>query len=525
MKKENTFYITTPIYYTNNKPHVGHAYSSTITDILARYHREKGDDTFFLTGTADHGEKIRQAAQKAKMSPQAYTDNFSNQFKDLYKKLNISYDDFIRNSDKDRHWPGAQALWKALEASGDIYWKEYEGLYCVGCEKFITPKDLEDGKCPDHDKAPEEVKEENYFFRLSKYSEQVRVLIDTDAIRILPESRKAEILSFIDSGLEDISFSRPENAILWGIPVPDDERHQMMYVWCEELSNYISALGYGQDDHERFDTYWPADLHIVGKDILRFHAIVWPAMLLSAGLATPKTILAHGMIISGGKKMSKTIGNVVDPHEYIDSYGADSFRYYVAREISPFEDGDFTREKYIEVYNANLANGLGNLVSRTIKMASSYFEGKVTRNLDIDIPLKVKRGGLEGQQILDGYSIPYTIEKEILPEYTKHMDTHDLQQATDAVWKLIGLLDGYISDYEPFKLIKEDPRKTENILWNILNGLKEVAHMVKPVLPETAEKIEKSLGADAVDGNEIVFNVIPLEAPLFARIEKDSETT
>jgi methionyl-tRNA synthetase len=520
MDNKRSFYITTPIYYSNAGPHVGHAYSSTITDMFARYHRGIGDDTFFLTGNADHGDKIRRAAEAAHMGPQAFTDGNSQKFKDLYKKLNISYDDFIRNSDKEKHWPGAQALWKAIEESGDIYWKAYEGRYCVGCEKFITEKDLVDGKCPDHDREPETVQEENYFFKLSKYSDRVREMIENDTIRILPATRKAELLAFIDSGLEDVSFSRPENPILWGIPVPnDDEHHQMMYVWCEELSNYISALGYGREDHERMDTYWPADLHIVGKDILRFHAIVWPAMLMSAGLALPKTILAHGMIISGGKKMSKTIGNVVDPDEYVDTYGVDAFRYYMAREISPFEDGDFTKERFIEVYNANLANGLGNLVSRTLKMATQYFDGNVSRTLDVDTPLKIRRESLGGKQTLDGYSIPYMIEKEFFPQYTQHMESFDLQSASDTVWKLIGLLDGYITDYEPFKLIKEDPEKTQNILWNILIGLDAVATMIDPILPETTEKMRTALGASGEEVENKTFQVEPLPEALFARVE------
>ena len=522
MKKEDTFYITTPIYYTNGSPHVGHAYSTTITDILARYHREIGDNTFFLTGNADHGDKIRRAAEKLNMSPQAFTDANSAKFKDLYTKLNVSYDGFIRNSDKEKHWSGAQELWRVMEKAGDIYWKAYEGLYCVGCEKFITPKDLVDGKCPDHDKEPEIVQEENYFFKLSKYSEQVRSLIEKDEICILPASRKAELLSFIDSGLEDISFSRPENAILWGIPVPDDIKNQMMYVWCEELSNYISALGYGTSDQSLFDTYWPADLHIVGKDILRFHAIVWPAMLLSAGLPLPKAILAHGMIISGGKKMSKTIGNVVDPHEYIDTYGVDAFRYYLAREISPFEDGDFTKKRFIEVYNANLANGLGNLISRTLKMAEKYFDGNVSRKMSTDTPLRVRRESLSGVENLDGYSIPHTIETDILPQYKKRMEEYDIQKAADVAWKLIGVLDGYITDYEPFKLIKEDPEKTENILWNVLYGIFKVSFMISPIMPQTAKEIKEALGVIIKDGEPVSFQTKTLEKSLFARIQTDN---
>ncbi|MCK5592193.1 MAG: methionine--tRNA ligase, partial [Candidatus Pacebacteria bacterium] len=308
-----------------------------------------------------------------------------------------------------------------------------------------------------------------------------------------------------------------------GIPVPDDDRNQMMYVWCEELSNYISALGYGTSDKSMFDMYWPADLHIVGKDILRFHAIVWPAMLLSAGLALPKTILAHGMIISGGKKMSKTIGNVIDPHEYIDTYGVDAFRYYLAREISPFEDGDFTKDKFIEVYNANLANGLGNLVSRTLKMAEKYFDGNVSRKMTTDVPLRIRRESLSGTDDLGGYSIPYTIQKDILPQYQKKMDAFDIQKASDVAWELIGILDGYITDHEPFKLIKKDPEKTENILWNVLFGISVIADMIAPIMPKTSKEIKKVIAAHDDGKGSTVFQTVPLSNPLFSRIEIETK--
>jgi len=290
----------------------------------------------------------------------------------------------------------------------------------------------------------------------------------------------------------------------------------MMYVWCEELSNYLSALGYGRKDNENFNTFWPPDLHVVGKDILRFHAIVWPAMLTSAGLPLPKRILAHGIIVSGGKKMSKTIGNIVDPKEYLEEYGTDALRYYLIRELSPFEDGDFTEERFLETYNANLANGIGNLVSRTLKMAEQYFGGEVSRGNGADVPLERNISGLESEIASEGFSIPYIIDTKILPAYHSAMEDLEVNKAADAVWELIGKLDGYIADYEPFKLVKTDKAKTENIIWSVLYGLHHVGNLLAPILPETAntihEHIQKS-GGDKDSG----FSVSPLEGPLFLR--------
>jgi methionyl-tRNA synthetase len=522
MDNKNSFYITTAIHYANAGPHLGHAYEGLLADILARYKREKGMPTFFLTGTDEHGDKILRSARKADMGPQEFVDMNAQKFKDLYEAMLLSNDDFIRTSDKEKHWPGAIALWNQIKETGDIYKGIYKGLYCVGCEAFKTEKDLVDGKCPDHKIAPEEIEEENYFFKLSKYADEVAKLIESDTIRILPESRKHEMLSIIKEGIEDISFSRPERDIPWGIPVPG-EPGQNMYVWCDALFNYISALGYGTENDENFKKFWPADVHIVGKDILRFHAIFWPAMLLAAKLPMPKNIWVHGMIMSDGQKMSKSIGNVVDPMQYINDYGADAFRYFLAREIPPFEDGDFSEEKFVTAYNANLANGLGNLVSRTIKMTQTYFNGTITKKEGyVDVPLLVRRDLFKGTEYLQGYSIPYTIEWVLLPEYQEKMDAFEVQQAADVIWKFIGLLDGYITKHEPFKLIKEDREKTENILWNILYGLYFVGVMVAPFMPDTSKKIWTAIGVEAMDekyGVPLSFQTQPLYEALFARIE------
>lgn len=511
------FYITTPIFYANAGPHIGNAYTIVLSDVIARYNRLRGREVFFLTGTAEHGEKIIRAAEEVDMGPQSFVDVNVKKFLDLYKKLNISNDEFIRNSDKKHHWPGANLLWNRMVKSGDIYKKAYKGLYCVGCEKFITKKELIDGKCPDHDKTPEEVEEENYFFRLSKYQQRIIELLENNGVGIIPQSRANELLSFAKDGLEDVSFSRPEGIIPWGIPVPEDPTH-MMYVWCEELSNYLSALGYGGKDKD-FENFWPADLHVVGKDILRFHGIHWPAMLMSAGLSLPKKILAHGMILSGGRKMSKTVGNVVDPNNYIEKFGADVLRYFLTREISPLEDGDFTEERFIDSYNANLANGLGNLVSRTLKMAEQYFEGEVSRGTGSDIPTK-NAFAMVGEDLkTEGFSVPYIIENIIIKKYKENMDSLNVNIATDIVWELVAILDRYITDNEPFKLIKEDRVKTENIIWNLLYGLFYVAYMLSPVMPETAEKIRKLLGAE-LDENSTPLSFItkPLKTPMFLRV-------
>jgi len=516
--KKETFYITTAIHYANAGPHMGHAYEGALADILARYKRNSGALTFFLSGTDEHGDKILRAAQKENTAPQLFVNNNAQKFKDLYKKLEISNDGFIRTSDSEKHWPGVIKWWKNAVKNGDIYKSIYKGAYCVGCESFITDKELINGKCPYHDKEPQIIEEENFFFKLSKYAPQIKHLIESDEINIIPKIRKKEMLIILEEGINDISCSRPERDIVWGIPVPDNSG-QIIYVWTEALINYISALGYGLQDEKLVEQFWPANVQVVGKDIFRFHAIVWPAMLLSAGLPLPKTILVHGFVTSQGKKMSKSIGNVIDPEEYIDTYGTDAFRYFVAREISPFEDGDFTKEKFIETYNANLANGLGNLVSRTLKMTEQYFDGKVERRLDIDIPLQITRETLKGMETLKDYSIPYVIQQNILPNYTAQMNAYDTQSAANIIWRLVGLLDGYITDYEPFKLIKEDKDKTENILWNVLCGIHWISKMVFPILPDTAKKITDALGATIVENKPVSFQTQQLNKPLFVRIQ------
>lgn len=456
------FYLTTPIFYPNAKLHLGHAYTTTISDILARYHRLIGEKTYFLTGSDENAQTVFAAAKKSGQDTKNFIDTAVASFKELFSALNISYDQFIRTSDEKIHWPGAQMLWQKLAASGDIYKKEYEGLYCVGHEAFLTEKELVGGKCPDHGTAPERLKEENYFFRLSKYTAEIQRKILSDELRVIPQSRKNEILSLLESGLEDISFSRPKKGIGVGIPVPGDPL-QVMYVWCDALTNYITALGYGRDE-KLYKEFWPADVQVIGKDILRFHAAIWPGMLLSAGLPLPKTLLVHGFITSGGKKMSKTLGNVIDPGELLKNYGTDAVRYYLARHITPFEDGDITREHFKEAYNANLANGLGNLVARVMQLAQMH----------LSEPVKVE-------------FVPYP------KEFKDAMEKFEINRVADYVWSRIGALDERIAKEEPFKLIKTDPEKGRALIVELVKELAAIDLLLEPFLPTTSKKIIEAI--------------------------------
>jgi len=463
---KDKFYITTAIDYVNSVPHLGHALEKVQADAIARYQRITDKDVYFLTGVDEHGIKIIRFSQDAGKSVKDFVNENSGKFAELTKKLDISNNNFIRTSDRERHWPGAQLLWKKLVEAGDIYKGKYSGYYCVGCEAYVTEKDLIDGKCPYHFKEPEKIEEENYFFKLSRYVDEIKNKIESGELKILPESRKNEILGMIKEGVGDISFSRPKEKLSdWGVPVPDDES-QLMYVWCDALANYISALGYGSNNEDNLKKFWPADLHIIGKDILRFHALIWPAMLMSAKLLLPKTIFVHGFILSNGKRMSKTLGNVIDPFYLAEKYGVDATRYYLLREITPFEDGDITEEKFKEAYNANLANGLGNLTARIMKMSEQYLDNKELR--------------------IKNYELPN--------DFKNLMDNFGLNKAMDLIWEKISELDLHIQKTEPFKLIKTDEKKAKEILVELVLGLQNIALMLKPFLPQTSEKILKSVG-------------------------------
>ncbi len=453
----NKFYITTSIAYTNAPPHIGFALECIQADVLARYNRSLNKDVFFLTGTDEHGLKIRRAAEEAGKSSQEFTDQVSKRFEELTKLLNLSNNDFIRTTDEKRHWPAVKKLWLKLEKNEDIYKKKYKGYYCFGCEAFITEKDLVDGKCPNHNKEPELVEEENYFFRLSKYLKEIEQKIKKDELRIIPEARKNEVLGYIKTGIEDISFSRAKDKY-WGFSVPGDDS-QLIYVWADALPNYISAIGYTEES-KQFKKYWPADIHCIGKDILKFHALIWPAMLLSLGLDLPKNIFVHGFITADGKKMSKSLGNVIDPFELVKKYGVDAVRYYLLREIPSAEDGDFTYEKFEQRYNSDLASGIGNLLARVRTMAEKGFKNNDSLKKEIDRAKK---------------------------EYIKALESFKFNEALKAVWDLISFCDKYIEKEKPWE--KDSPE----VLGALLVCLDNIAELLEPLLPETAKRIKKEI--------------------------------
>ena len=466
MKK---FYITTSIFYTNANPHIGHALESIQADVIARYHRILGENVFFLTGTDEHGQKNTKAAEAMGKSPEAFTDEISQRVKELKKALNLSNDDFIRTTDQKRHWPTVKKVWLKLKENNDIYKKKYKGFYCVGCEAFITEKDLKDGKCVVHQKKPEIIEEENYFFRLSKYSKEIENIIKEDKIKIIPNFRKNEILNFIKKGLEDISFSRQRKNLKWAIPVPDDSEASI-YVWADALSNYISALGYAENG-DKFKRFWPADVHCVGKDILRFHGLIWSAMLLSLKLPLPKTIFVHGFITVNEQKMSKSLGNIINPFELNEKYGTDAVRYFLLREIPPTEDGDFTYEKFEQRYNADLANGLGNLVARVVTLAAKL---KMKNE-----KLKTTTKNLKINKIID----------KTWKSYKKSLDEFKFNEALIVIWQLISFCDRYIEKERPW----EDKKNSKTVISDLLFAVSEIAKLIEPFLPETSEKILRQI--------------------------------
>lgn len=463
---KNKFYITTSIFYVNSAPHIGSALEMVQADVLACYHRQLGDDVFFLTGVDEHGIKIVRTAEETGKSVQALIDANTAEFKRLTEVLNISNNDFIRTSDKKRHWPAVKKIWQILNENGDIYKGKYSGLYCVGCEAYLGQRDLIDGKCPFHQKEPEIIEEDNYFFKLSKYAPEIKKIIESGKLIIISEKRKNEVLGLINQGVKDISISRPKESLLWGVPAPDNDS-QICYVWFEALCNYISALGYADND-EKFKKYWPADIHCIGKDILRFHTLLWPAMLLSAGLPLPKKVFVHGYITSKGQKMSKSIGNVVNPFDVVEKYGSEITRYYLLREFSSTEDGDFSAERLEERYNSDLANGLGNLVSRVLTLAEktgiNHESGIINHELEKEIELTQKN-------------------------YRKAIEEIKFNEVLEIIWKLISVCDEYIEKNKPWELRKNDEKKFKEVISDLLISIKEITILLKPFMPETSEKI------------------------------------
>jgi len=460
------FYVTTAIDYVNAPVHLGHSLEKVQADVLARYHRNLGDDVFFLTGTDENAQKNVLAAEKERISPRKFVDKNANFAKNLWKKFNISFDYFIRTTNKRIHWPGVKKLWLKCKEAGDIYKKNYTGLYCTGCEAFLKEKDLKNGLCPYHLKKPEKVSEENYFFRLSKYQKELERIIEKDEIEIIPKERKNEVLAFVKAGLEDFSISRPKERMRgWGIPVPGDSS-QIIYVWFDALTNYISAIGYGRYE-KFFKRYWPADLHIIGKDILKFHAIYWPAMLLSAKIELPRKILVHGFITVAGQKMSKSLGNIFNPVEIIEKYGADSLRYFLLSESSPFEDLDFTFEKFKKRYNSDLAAGIGNLTARIITLANKIKIGKLRK--------EIKNRKLK------------EVIKKTKEKWEDSLEEFKFNSALGSIWSLISFCDKFLQEEKPWE------KKDKNVILDSLNALLEISKMLNPFLPQTSENIEKQV--------------------------------
>lgn len=470
MKK---FYITTPIYYVNDKPHVGSAYPTIAADVLARFYRLAGVPTYFLTGTAEHGTKILQSAEKAGKEVRVFADENAAKFASAWQVLNIASDDFIRTTEA-RHEKAVVKFFKKLKTSGKVYEGEYQGLYCVGHEAFVKEEDLDEkGLCPDHGTRPEWVREKNWFFRLSDYQEFLRGKIQNGELAIEPESRRNEILSFIDQGLEDIAISRQH--VKWAIPLPWD-KNQTIYVWLDELFNYCSALGY--PDGEKFKQFWPADLHIVGKDIIKFHCIIWPALLEAVGLLWPKKIFAHGFFTIHGQKISKSLGNAIDPVELAQKFGSDTLRYFLLREIPFGQDGDFSIDKLKARYEGDLANGLGNLFSRLTTL--------VAQNLDGRLP--------------EWPASPRKFDE--VDELTAALKFHE---ALAHVWEEIAWANKYIDETKPWETVKTDKKLFTQVISSLISHLCEIAKKLAPYMPETSEIIRRALSADQIEKAKPLF--------------------
>lgn len=471
------FYITTPIYYPSDKLHIGHSYCTVATDTMARYKRLRGYDVKFLTGTDEHGQKIERIAEKQGITPKQYVDKIVSGIKDLWKELDISYDHFIRTTD-DYHVKSVQKIFKQLYDQGDIYKSEYEGWYCTPCESFYTDVQLVDGKCPDCGREVERLKEESYFFRLSKYQDRLIKYIEEHPEFIQPQTRQNEMINnFLKPGLEDLCVSR--TSFNWGIPVTFDPKH-IVYVWVDALTNYITALGYGSDDDSEFKKYWPADVHVVGKEIVRFHTIIWPAMLMALDLPLPKQVFGHGWLIIDGGKMSKSKGNVVDPKVLVDRYGVDAIRYFLLREIAFGQDGNFTNEALIQRINSDLANDLGNLVSRTVGMIEKYFDGKVPADreeTEFDASLK-------------------DTAKAVTEKVDTLLDKMLFSDALTEIWTLIRRSNKYVDETQPWVLAKDDSQKAKlaNVLYNLSEAIRIVSVLIQPFMPNTPKLIWKQLG-------------------------------
>lgn len=504
------YYITTAIAYTSRKPHIGNSYEIVLSDALARFKRMQGYDVFFQTGTDEHGQKIEEYAAAAGVSPKEYVDKVAGEIKDICDCLNTTYDKFIRTTDED-HEKAVQKIFKALYDKGDIYKSEYEGWYCVPCESFFTDSQLVDGKCPDCGREVKKEKEETYFFKLSKYQKQLEEYIEQNPNFIYPESRKKEMINnFIKPGLQDLCVSR--STFKWGVPVPFDDKH-VVYVWIDALSNYITSLGYDPDGSgELYKKYWPANVHIIGKDILRFHTIYWPIMLMALGEPLPKQVFGHPWLLSGNDKMSKSRGNVIYADDLCNRFGVDAVRYYLLSEMPHAQDGTITYETIIERFNSDLANTLGNLVNRTVAMNNKYFDGVIqapTAAEDIDADLKA-------------------IVLSTLGEVTKLLDTYKVSDALSKVLDLAKRCNKYIDETMPWALAKDEEKKARlgTVLYNLLEGIRFIAVLLEPFMPETSAKILEQIGSDVNTLDSLAeFGAIKagdrvgVATPLFSRLD------
>ena len=511
------FYITTPIYYPSAKLHIGHAYCTTIADAVARYERLRGRDVFFLTGSDEHGQKIQRQAEKEGVTPLAYVDKIVASFQHLWKRMNISHDDFIRTSE-ERHIKVVQEIFRRIYDKGDIYKGSYKGLYCTPCESYWTEHQLdENGCCPDCHRPVEEVSEEAYFFQMSKYADRVLDYIEDNPDFIRPVSRRNEMISFLKQGLEDLCISR--TSFDWGVPVPIDPKH-VIYVWFDALTNYLTPIGFNTDE-AKFNKYWPADIHLVGKEIVRFHSIIWPCILMALDLPLPKMIYGHGWLIVEGDKMSKSKGNVVDPLALIDEFGADAIRYFLLREINLGQDGNFSRDALITRINADLANDLGNLLHRTLNMIGKFQAGVILPPEGVsDIDESLKADGMATAR-----------------DYMLSMDSMEISTAVKQVWNFIGRANKYIDETEPWRLAKDPAAKQTlaNTMYNLAESLRLIGILISPYMPDTAQSIRNQLNLGLPEDNELGDNIVlwglmptggTIGKPqqLFPRIETEKET-
>ena len=517
-KMKDKFYITTAIDYANNVPHLGTAYEKVCADVIARYKRLRGRDTFFSMGNDEHSQNVHKGAAGKGLSPEAFTDQMAAIFQKTWAGIEISYDRFVRTTE-DRHTRAVEEVFKRINDSGDVYSSKYAGWYCISCEGFLKEEDLVDGKCPTHKMKPKWIEEENLFFALSKYAPKVLEHIEANPDFIQPETRRNEVVSFIKGGVSDVSISR--SGVEWGIPVPTQPDH-VFYVWFDALINYLTSIGF-PDEMDLFSKYWPADLHIIGKDITRFHCILWPAMLMSAGMDLPLAIHAHGFVNFKGERMSKTLGNIVNPLELAEKYGPDSLRYYLAREVVFGKDGDFSWEQFVKRYNSELANDLGNLVSRNCGMLTQYFGG--------DIPGDDQRSDGDGDVVR-------TVCDDARAAYLEAMDRYEIHNGIAEVFKIVRAANRHIEEKAPWALMKKPEGKPEaaRVLWTVSEVLRSTAVLLYPFMPVKAQEIWRILGIDAdiskVDFDETVAwheswrdvsSRLGELKPLFPRIDAEAE--